>query len=235
MSQTMSTPILTLSLSKIRQYVPGDAAAVAQQGDNHNISQWMTNNFPHPYNLQDAHNWINHNLTIAANGSPQNFAVVDPMTDSAIGGIGIKPGTDLETHTAEIGYWLSEAYWGRGIISEALPAFTQWVWQNRDVERLWARVFDGNAASRRLLEKAGFLHEGTMRGHVRKEGIILDLHVYGMTKADAIPGAMGSATMQCGKCKEEKVHYTQAQTRSADELMTTFCECQNCGNRWKFS
>jgi transcription elongation factor S-II len=44
-----------------------------------------------------------------------------------------------------------------------------------------------------------------------------------------------STEFQCGKCKQRKVAYSQAQTRSADEPMTTFCECMNCGNRWKFS
>jgi [ribosomal protein S5]-alanine N-acetyltransferase len=177
-------PILTLTLSKIREYVPSDATALASQCNNHNISQWLTNAFPHPYTVRDAHDWINRNISIAADGLPQNFLIVDPATDSAIGGIGIKPGEDISTHTAEIGYWLGEEYWGQGIISEALPAFTNWVWRNREVERLWAGVFDGNGASRRLLEKAGYRYEGLMRGHVRKEGIVKDLHIYGITRAD---------------------------------------------------
>jgi RimJ/RimL family protein N-acetyltransferase len=184
MAQSTNTPILTFTRSKIREYMPGDAVAVVQQCNNHNISQWMTNVFPHPYTLQDAHNWINHNISIAAKGPPQNFVLVDPMTDSAIGGIGIKPGADVFAHTAEIGYWLGEEYWGRGIMSEALPAFTRWVWDNRETERLWAGVYDGNTPSRRLLEKAGYRCEGLMRGHVRKEGVVRDLHVYGMTRAD---------------------------------------------------
>ena len=187
MAQSSNNPIITLTLSKIREFVPGDAAIIAQQCNNHNISQWLTNLFPHPYSLQDAHDWINHNLTIAANGPPQNFAVVDLETDSVIGSIGIKPGTDVHSHTAEIGYWLGEEYWGRGIISEAVLAFTRWVWLNREVERLWAGVFDGNMASRRILEKAGYLYEGKMRGHVQKEGIVRDMHVYGITRADDLP------------------------------------------------
>ncbi|KIV99551.1 transcription elongation factor S-II [Verruconis gallopava] len=44
-----------------------------------------------------------------------------------------------------------------------------------------------------------------------------------------------SDALKCGKCGQKRVSYTQAQTRSADEPMTTFCECLNCGNRWKFS
>jgi RimJ/RimL family protein N-acetyltransferase len=102
-----------------------------------------------------------------------------------MGGIGIKPGTDVFSHTAEIGYWLGEEYWGRGVMSEALPAFTLWVWRNRDVDRLWAGVYDGNMASQRLLDKAGYQYEGLMRGHVLKEGTLMDLHVYGMRRVDA--------------------------------------------------
>ena len=239
MAQSTHMPILSLVLSKIREYLPEDATAIAQQCNNHNISRWMTNNFPHPYTLEDARSWIKHNITIAANGPSQNFLIVDPKTDYAMGGIGLKPGTDVHSHTAEIGYWLGEEHWGRGTISEALPAFTQWVWQNRDVERLWAGVYDGNVASRRLLEKAGYLYEGTMKGHVRKEGVVRDLHLYGMTRIDPLPkeGSVNAAfqPMQCVNCKEENVLYMQAQTRSADEPMTTFCECRSCGNRWKFS
>ncbi|CAG1982462.1 unnamed protein product [Fusarium graminearum] len=44
-----------------------------------------------------------------------------------------------------------------------------------------------------------------------------------------------SESLECGKCKKKQVSYTQAQTRAADEPMTTFCECMACGNRWKFS
>ena len=238
MAQSSNTPILTLVLSKIRDYVPEDATAIAQQCNNHNISRWMTNNFPHPYTLEDARSWIEHNITIAANGPSQNFLIVDPKTDSAMGGIGLKPGTDVHSHTAEIGYWLGEEYWGRGIISEALPAFTQWVWRNRDFERLWAGVYDGNLASRRLLEKAGYLYEGTMKGHVRKEGVVRDLHLYGMERTD-ISAKKSSVNVafqpiQCVKCKGEKVICRQPQTGSADEPVTTFCECRSCGNRWKF-
>jgi RimJ/RimL family protein N-acetyltransferase len=187
MAQSSTNPIASLTRSTIREFAPGDAATLARQCNNHHISRWMTDRFPHPYRLQDAHDWIEHNRTVAAHGPPQNFAVVDRETDAVVGGIGITPGTDVHGHTAEIGYWLGEEYWGRGIMSEVLPAFTRWVWQNRDLDRLWTGVFDGNGASRRVLEKAGYRYEGTMRGHVRKEGVLRDMHVYGVTRGDAFP------------------------------------------------
>ena len=77
-AKATATAILALRLSNVREYVPGDAAAIAKQGNNHSISQWMTNSFPNPYTLQDAHDWINHNLAIAAKGPSQNFLIVDP-------------------------------------------------------------------------------------------------------------------------------------------------------------
>jgi [ribosomal protein S5]-alanine N-acetyltransferase len=108
----------------------------------------MTNGFPCPYTLQDAHDWIKHNMSIAEQGPPQYFVLLDPMTDSAVGGMGIKPGTDVSAYTAEIGSWLGEEHWGCGIVSEALPAFTPWVWNHRALR-------GSGQASTTVMQRAG--------------------------------------------------------------------------------
>ncbi|KAJ9647119.1 hypothetical protein H2199_002105 [Coniosporium tulheliwenetii] len=118
------SPILTLPKCHIRPYHPTDAAPIAHHANNHLISKWMTNIFPHPYTLSDGISWINLNLSLSP---AQNFVIVDPTTSLAIGGIGLKPGTDVHERSVEVGYWLGEEYWGRGIATEALVGFVGWV------------------------------------------------------------------------------------------------------------
>lgn len=107
-----------------------------------------------------------------------------------IGGIGLKPGSDVQSHTAEIGYWIGEDYWGQGLISEALEAMTEWAFTVREgpdgkrLARLWAGVFDANKGSMKCLEKCGYRAEGVMKGHIEKHGQVADMHIYGLTRAD---------------------------------------------------
>lgn len=107
-----------------------------------------------------------------------------------IGGIGLKPGADFMSHAAEVGYWIGEKYWGKGYVTEVLTGFTEYCfesWEGKDgqkLTRLWAGVFGGNGASMRCLEKSGFLKEGVMKGHAKKHGVVYDIHMFGLTKAD---------------------------------------------------
>jgi len=116
-----------------------------------------------------------------------NFAITD-AENGVIGGIGLMPNSPTDVHALamEIGYWLSEDYWGRGIMSEALPVFRDWAFEvaRPDMQRLAAVVFEGNVGSARVLVKAGFVFEGTHRCAAFKEGRILDEHIHAMTRED---------------------------------------------------
>ncbi|EON66983.1 hypothetical protein W97_06099 [Coniosporium apollinis CBS 100218] len=144
----------------------------------------MDNIFPSPYTLSDGIKWVNYNLSLSP---PLNFVIADPTTSLAIGGIGLKPGTDVHERSVEVGYWLGEELWGRGVATEALVGFVGWVLGEREWERVirvHAGVYGGNVASGRVLRKAGFRLEGCLRRHVWKEGRLLDLEVYAVLREE---------------------------------------------------
>ncbi|KAJ6201622.1 acyl-CoA N-acyltransferase [Bipolaris maydis] len=109
--------------------------------------------------------------------------------DVVIGGLGIKPGSDVNAHTGEVGYWIAQAHWGKGYMPEALQGFTKWVFENWDrngqrLTRIWGYVFSGNFGSMRCFEKSGYAPEGVMKGHCQKNGKVMDVHLFGLTKPD---------------------------------------------------
>ena len=89
---------------------------------------------------------------------------------AAVGGIGVHPGEDVHRHTATVGYWLGEEFWGRGIMTEAVTAVTDFCFENFPLRRISAEVFANNPASARVLEKAGFTFEGCLKNNVLKDG-----------------------------------------------------------------
>src|SRR4029078_9643353 len=96
-------------------------------------------------------------------------------------------GTDVFHRSAEIGYWLGEPFWGRGIASEVLRAVTDYAWATLDVIRLEAGVFSWNPASARVLEKAGYTLEGRLRQAVVKHGRVGDRLIYGIVGPSTFP------------------------------------------------
>jgi RimJ/RimL family protein N-acetyltransferase len=147
------------------------------------ITKYMSLAFAHPYTLSHAETWISINLK---DNLPNYLICEKDAPEICVGGIGLKPGADVQSHTAEIGYWLAEPHWGKGYLTEALRGLTDWVFEEKsDVyRRLWANVFEGNDASMRVLERCGYLKEGLLKGHVEKHGVVMDLHVYGLTRTD---------------------------------------------------
>lgn len=94
------------------------------------------------------------------------------------GGIGLLPGEDVHTGTAEIGYWLGEPFWGRGLMTGAVGAFAGHAFETFRLRRLYARVLEWNPASMRVLEKNGFALEGRLRRSAIKDGEIADELLY---------------------------------------------------------
>jgi RimJ/RimL family protein N-acetyltransferase len=91
-----------------------------------------------------------------------------------VGSIGLTLQEDVHRRSGEIGYWLGEPFWGRGLMSEAVPAFTAYAIATFDVRRLYATVFEWNHASARVLEKSGYVLEGRLRKSVVKDGHTID-------------------------------------------------------------
>jgi RimJ/RimL family protein N-acetyltransferase len=109
-----------------------------------------------------------------------NFAIV--VDGAAVGGIGLILKDDIYSRSAEIGYWLGEELWGRGIVSEAVRALTDWAFLNFDLCRIYAGVFEWNPASMRVLEKAGYQLEARLRKRVTKDGQTIDELIYAVVR-----------------------------------------------------
>jgi RimJ/RimL family protein N-acetyltransferase len=111
-----------------------------------------------------------------------SFAIV--VEDEACGGVGISPGADVERFSAEVGYWLAEPLWGRGITAEALVLVSDYAFRECHLLRLFALPFADNSPSIRVLEKAGYVREGVMRASAVKEGAVRDQALYARVNAD---------------------------------------------------
>jgi RimJ/RimL family protein N-acetyltransferase len=148
-----------------------------RHANNRNVWINLRDRFPHPYTAGDARRW----LDMVVDQKPEtNFAIA--VADEAVGGIGFTVQPDVARRSAEIGYWLSEDFWGRGITTEALIAVTDHAFSHYDVCRLFAHVFDWNGASARVLEKAGFSFEGRLRKSVTKDGQTIDQLMYAIIR-----------------------------------------------------
>jgi RimJ/RimL family protein N-acetyltransferase len=166
------SPIVLASCT-LRPYREGDQAALARNGND--VSNWrnLMDRFPHPYTPEAADAWVALNV---ANPEHDNLAI--DVGGEVVGSIGIIPGKDVYRRSAEIGYWLGAAHRGRGIATEAVRALTDHAFATRDLCRLFAAVFEHNAASARVLEKAGYVFEARLRKAVTKAGQTLDTLLY---------------------------------------------------------
>jgi [ribosomal protein S5]-alanine N-acetyltransferase len=168
---------LTLTRCTLRAWRRGDEASLVRHADNRNVSRNLKDRFPSPYTAADAREWIAH---ASAQAPPTSLAIV--VDGAAVGGVGIELGTDVFRRSAEIGYWLGEPFWGRGIATEALRAMTAYAFERFDICRLEAGVFDWNPASARVLEKNGYVLEGRARLGVIKDGRMGDRLLYALVR-----------------------------------------------------
>lgn len=153
----------------LREWRWEDKPSLIYNADNYKIAKMVKDRFPYPYDEAAADNW----LKAVTEEVPQtNFAIV--VREKAVGGIGFESQGDIFQRTAEIGYWLGEEYWGKGIMTETVKAITAFAFHNFDLCRLYAGVFATNPASVRVLEKAGYQFEGRLRKSITKFGQTID-------------------------------------------------------------
>jgi ribosomal-protein-alanine N-acetyltransferase len=160
---------LTLASCDVRSWRLGDADALARHGDNVKIWLNLRDAFPHPYTPHDAREFIK---SLRHRTPETTFAI--SVNGEAAGSIGFVLRHDVERVSAEIGYWLAEPFWGRGIATEALIAMTDYAIATHKLTRLYALPFASNAASCRVLEKAGYRLEARLRRSAIKNGVITD-------------------------------------------------------------
>lgn len=159
---------------KLRQWRTQDAEALAQAANNPNISKNLRNTFPNPYTLEDAVWYINDSIS---NTEKEQLNYAIEVDGKAVGGIGVFVKEDVYEKSAELGYWLAEDYWRKGIMSRAVQKICKEAFVAFDIIRIFAEPFADNAGSRGVLEKARFVYEGTMRNAVFKNG---EIHSYCM-------------------------------------------------------
>lgn len=162
---------------ELRPFQHTDLASLVKHANNYNISKNLSNKFNFPYTESDGIAFIN----LALSASPlEIFAIV--VNDEAVGSIGVHPQHDLYCKNAEIGYWLSESLWGNGIAGLAIKEMINYCFKTFDITRIFARTFDTNFKSQRVLEKVGFKLEGKFKGTYYKNGTVYDEMVYAIRK-----------------------------------------------------
>lgn len=166
-----------MARSTLRPWRLGDDPSLVRHANNPNVARNLKDLFPQPYTMEDALEWIARNKDV---DPPRQFAIV--VDRAAVGGIGIEIGSDIHRRSAEIGYWLGEDFWGRGIVTEAVGALTQYAFATFDLEHVFAGLFVHNVGSRRVLEKNGYELEGRLRRHVTKNGETMDDLLFGIVR-----------------------------------------------------
>jgi [ribosomal protein S5]-alanine N-acetyltransferase len=157
----------------IRGWLSSDRSSVARLANNPKVSANLRDAFPSPYTPEDADRFI----AVASTRTPQTLFAIE-VDGEAAGSIGLKLNEDVERISAELGYWLGEPYWGRGVMTRVVRAFSDWAFPAFSLHRIYALPYANNPASARVLEKAGFQCEGRLRRAAIKHGQVLDQLLY---------------------------------------------------------
>lgn len=166
----------------LRPWREADAASLAHCANDPGIAANLRDVFPSPYTRLDADFFIRDCL--AREGEGQLCRAIE-IGGAAVGSIGVFQGADVYRRSAEIGYWLGRDYWGQGVMTEAVRRMCREAFAAWDIVRIHAEVFAPNLASQAVLEKAGFIFEGTKRSSVYKGGQVLDSRVYALLREEA--------------------------------------------------
>ena len=164
---------------QIRKWALSDAGALAAALSNKKILDNLRDGLPYPYTQQDAREYIS---AMLAADEDETFAFAVTADGKVIGSIGAFRQGNIHRQTAELGYYIAEEYWGQGIMTEAVRQLCEHVFAHTDILRIYAEPFAYNSASCRVLEKAGFQYEGTLRCNAVKNGKVLDMKLYARLK-----------------------------------------------------
>ena len=164
---------LKFASCSVRTLRADDAESMAHHANDRRVWVQLRDRFPHPYAVADARSFID---LMSREDPCTSFAIV--MDERCVGGIALERQHDVHRLTAELGYWLGFDYWGRGIATQAIVGITAWAFEALDLQRIFAEPYADNLASCRVLEKAGFTLEGTLRRSVIKDRVIRDQRMY---------------------------------------------------------
>lgn len=168
-------------ICKIRKWELSDAADLAAALSNKKVQDNLRDGLPYPYTEQDGADYIS--VMLSAD-EKETFAFAITVNGRVVGSIGVFRQGNIHRRTAELGYYIAEEYWGKGIMTEAVRQTCEFVFDTSDMIRIYAEPFEYNKASCRVLEKAGFQYEGTLRSNAVKNGKIVDMKMYSLLKEE---------------------------------------------------
>ena len=166
---------------KIRKWKLTDAKDIAVALSNKKIQDNLRDGLPYPYSEQDGIDFISSMLSATED---ETFAFAITLDDKVIGSIGVFRQQNIHRQTAEMGYYIAEEYWGKGIMTDAVKQICDYVFKNSDILRIYAEPFAYNTGSCRVLEKAGFQYEGTLRNNAVKNGEVIDMKMYSLLREE---------------------------------------------------
>ena len=166
---------------RIRKWKLSDAKDLAAALSNKKVQDNLRDGLPYPYTEQDGKEFIS--AMLSADES-ETFAFAITVDNMVIGSIGIFRQGNIHRQTAELGYYIAEEYWGKGIMTEAVKQICEYVFANSDIIRIYAEPFAYNIASCRVLEKVGFQYEGTLRSNAVKNSKVIDMKMYSLLKEE---------------------------------------------------
>jgi RimJ/RimL family protein N-acetyltransferase len=174
-STYLSLPTLDLGLPgwTLRAWRCDDAAALAIHANNEKVWRWMSDSFPHPYTREIAEQWVSRGH-IDFGGD--NWAIA--CDDEAVGGAGFHQLVGALSCSAEIGWWLAEAHWGRGVVTRVARVLAARAFENPEIMRVFAPIHAGNQRSARVAEKSGFALEAVQRQGAIKDGRVIDRWIF---------------------------------------------------------
>lgn len=141
--------------------------------------RYLSDRLPHPYTLTDGEQWLD--MVLKQEGKAGIFRAV--MVDGELAGsVSVEQKSDVYRKDAEIGYLLSAGHRSKGIMTESVRQICPIAFRELDILRITGLVYEPNAASRRVLEKNGFVPEGLMRNAITKDGSTYNLCIYGKLK-----------------------------------------------------
>ena len=162
-----------------REWQKTDIQDLLKMINNHKITDNMRDGIPIPYTEKDAEEFLI-NLKNAEKDSQYVFAIT--FNNKIVGNIGVYRKTNIYRFSAELGYYIAEPYWNKGIATEAIKQVCDFIFTNTDIVRILADPFDYNIASCRALEKAGFKFEGLLQKNAFKNGRFIDMKLYAIVK-----------------------------------------------------
>lgn len=157
----------------LRDFTPNDAESITENANNPRVAKFLSDRFPYPYTLKDAREFID----VFIPSSPGKVFAVD-IGGEAVGAIGVHLQREEHRMNGELGYWLGEKYWNKGIISSAIPVIVEYSFKTFNIHKIYARIFADNRASGAVLEKNGFKLEARLIEHVIKNGKYMDELIY---------------------------------------------------------